>query len=638
MKFRPVATPLVTVDPYFSIWSFSDNLYDDVTRFWTGRRNSMSAGVFIDGRFHSIMGKRRPNSDRYFVMDDEVIPQVSLEVKPLSTTYVFENDLLRVKLYFMTPLLVRRPEIMSRPVSYIEYEIEKKTEEEHEISFYFDIMAECAVDHWTQEVEFGRTKYSLYAGNKEQNVLGKSGDDICIDWGYLHLVHDNAKLIHGLSKHANKFVAELDENKTYSAYMEYITLCAESEKMQDLFCVAFDEINPIQYFGDNLKEYYTKYFDSFEDLLGTAKAEYEELKKECIAFEEEVMTETKKVSPEYEKLTSLAFRQSVAAHKYIEDTEGNPLFISKECYSNGCAGTLDVTYPSIPLYLKYNPELVKGMLRPIMKYQATEDWKFDFAPHDVGCYPLLNGQVYAREIGKDNELDKQMPVEECGNALICFGAIAKYEGNNSFAIEYKDTLKKWADYLVENGYDPGNQLCTDDFAGHLAHNCNLSLKAIYGIACYGQLFGEEKYIDIAREYANRWAKDALADDHTKLAFDNENTWSLKYNIVWDKLLDFNFFDEEVFEREQKYYLTKLNRYGVPLDNRNFWTKTDWQAWTTVMTDDKEYCDKIYKAMYNMVNETKDRAPFTDWYRSHNGRYVGFQNRSVIGSLFINLLK
>ena len=43
-------------------------------------------------------------------------------------------------------------------------------------------------------------------------------------------------------------------------------------------------------------------------------------------------------------------------------------FVSKECHSNGCAATVDVSYPSIPLFLLYNPELVRGMMRPVFKF------------------------------------------------------------------------------------------------------------------------------------------------------------------------------------------------------------------------------------------------------------------------------
>ena len=203
--------------------------------------------------------------------------------------------------------------------------------------------------------------------------------------------------------------------------------------------------------------------------------------------------------------------------------------------------------------------------------------------------------------------------------------------------ENKELLKQWADYLIEYGYDPGNQLCTDDFAGHLAHNCNLSLKGILGIAAYGKIFDDESYIEKAREYAKKWETDARGAEVTKLAFDLDNSWSLKYNIVWDKLLDINIFDEELFKNEIEFYKTKMNEYGIPLDNRADYTKMDWLMWTTIITDDKEYTDMVLDSMYRFICETTDRAPMADWYYTSVPRKAMFQNRTVVGGLFINLL-
>ena len=104
-------------------------------------------------------------------------------------------------------------------------------------------------------------------------------------------------------------------------------------------------------------------------------------------------TAARAVSPKYADLLSLAYRQSVAGHKLV-DRHGELLFISKENYSNGCACTVDITYPAMPLYLLYAPQLVRGMLEPIFNMVDEGCWLFEFAPHDAGRYPLLNGQAY----------------------------------------------------------------------------------------------------------------------------------------------------------------------------------------------------------------------------------------------------
>lgn len=108
-------------------------------------------------------------------------------------------------------------------------------------------------------------------------------------------------------------------------------------------------------------------------------------------------------------------------------------------------------------------------------------------------------------------LRDQMPVEECGNMLIMTAMVCRMEQNVSFALPYMETLRKWREYLIRYGADPGEQLCTDDFAGHLSHNTNLSVKAIMGIEGYAQiaaLAGEKdeakKYHKIAADMASDW--------------------------------------------------------------------------------------------------------------------------------------
>ena len=148
----------------------------------------------------------------------------------------------------------------------------------------------------------------------------------------------------------------------------------------------------------------------------------------------------------------------------------------------------------------------------------------------------------------------------------------------------------------------------------------------------------EKFANIAKDLAKKWKERAKDGDHYKLAFDQNDSWSIKYNLVWDKLFDLNIFDSDIFEDEVKYYKTKINKYGLPLDSRSDYTKSDWQMWSTVLSDDEEYTDKIVSAMLDMLNDTGDRVPFTDWYYSSTAIMRGFQNRTVQGGLFIKLLK
>ena len=642
MKFRPAAVPLITVDPFFSVWSCSDALYATHTEHWSGIPCPILAGVYVGHDFHSVSG-----FDINGKLMKRRIYQRSVEVTPTSTVYKFENTQLKLELTFTTPLLLDRIDVLTRPVSYVAYKIENKTDQP--VRFVFGISTRACVNSKTQCVGVKKTDFSICCGNVCQSPLAQSGDNVMIDWGYLHICDRDARVGRISS---NSQIELLPINNTYNGYDDGAYVLAIKNGTEGVVTVAYDEIKPIEYFGDQLDEYYTKHFASFGDMVKAAIREYPEIKCLCDEFDAKLTSETGALGENYKNITSLAYRQAIAAHKLVEDTEGNILFLSKEDDSNGCIGTLDVTYPSIPLFLKYNPELVKGMLRPIIKYANSEAWSFDFTPHDVGQYPLANGQVYSTKslalAGSSDRSNKvigklvpenQMPVEEAGNMFLCLAAVKKYSGGDQSLFDNdRELMKKWVDYLVEFGYDPANQLCTDDFAGHLARNCNLSLKAILGIAAYAELSGDASYMEIARKYAKQWEIDAKADhEGTRLTFDSGDGWSLKYNVVWDSLLGYNLFSDEMKKNEIKVYTSKMNRYGVPLDSRSDYTKIDWLMWSTCVWKDKAYFDAVCESIVNMINETLDRVPLTDWYYTSTADYRAFRNRSVVGGLFINLL-
>jgi hypothetical protein len=229
--------------------------------------------------------------------------------------------------------------------------------------------------------------------------------------------------------------------------------------------------------------------------------------------------------------------------------------------------------------------------------------------------------------------------------IILATAIAVREGNASYAEKHWTSLSTWANYLMEKGLDPENQLCTDDFAGHLAHNANLSIKAIMGVAGYGKMAGmlgkkdvEAKYIAKAREMAAEWIKMDQEGDHFRLTFDQPGTWSQKYNLAWDKVLRLEIFPKEVAQKEIAYYLTKQNAYGLPLDSRKTYTKADWILWTAVLADDAASFMKLTDPVWKYNNETSTRMPSSDWYETTDGKSVGFRARSVVGGYFMKMLE
>jgi hypothetical protein len=379
-----------------------------------------------------------------------------------------------------------------------------------------------------------------------------------------------------------------------------------------------------------------------EQMLATAENEYPSLVKRGEDFDRELTADLEKAGgKDYAQLAILAYRQTFAAHGFAADFDGTPMLFPKENFSNGCISTVDVLYPSAPFFLFFNPALIEAQLKPVMEYAALPRWKWPFAPHDLGTYPLANGQVYG---GGEVTEDDQMPVEESGNLLIMVAAMSREENNWDFARQYWPQFTKWAEYLRDKGLDPANQLSTDDFAGHLAHNANLSIKAIEGLAAYAQMargVGKpavaDEYAKVAAQMAAQWQTMGADGDHYRLAFDKAGTWSQKYNLVWDQILGFNLFPATVRETEMAFYLKHLNQYGLPLDNRADYTKLDWEIWTATLADSAKDFATLLTPIGRWINEGPTRVPLTDWYDTKNGKESGFQARSVVGGVYIKAL-
>ncbi len=627
MKMRVPATPIINIDPYFSVWAKNSVLENTV--HWTDRPNSMSGRVFIDGKEFHFLG-----------LKDRDIPDMTVEnveIDAFSTIITYTNAAVRLVVHFTSPLLPDDLYYASRPVAYCKTQYESIDGKEHNVSVKFTVSEELVLNERGQNATQSANVNipgvtTIKIGNAYQNTLNRSDDYIRIDWGYFYL---SAK----------------GNEKTQSTTLDNMSAISIEATLENdaLFLFAYDDIDSIQYFGDNLKAYWKKDGKTIEKAIAEAANEYDSLLTRCNAFSTKLKDDaTKKGSKKYAEMLLLGVRQVMAAHKLVVDKDGHNLYISKECASNGCAATVDVTYPSAPMFLAFNTELLKGMLRPVMRYAESDEWCFDFAPHDVGQYPLVNGQEYGvkRENGKvEIDANMQMPVEECGNMIILFAAICDADNDVSFAKEYIDTIKQWSKYLIKYGLDPKNQLCTDDFAGHLAHNVNLSIKAIMGIAAYSRILsrlGEndeaQKMITIAREYAaSVIERSKNSDGSYRLAFDRPDTFSLKYNSVWDKLWGTNLFPQEFYDGEIARYKKELLPYGVPLDSRKQYTKSDWTLWVASLATTQEDFNCLVDALWESYNQTPDRIPMTDWYYCDSAKMSMFRHRSVIGGLFIKLL-
>ncbi|MBQ9789711.1 MAG: DUF4965 domain-containing protein [Lentisphaeria bacterium] len=659
--FRPPAIPLIAHDPYFSIWAIHEDSMAFMSRHWTGFDHLMYGYLRLDNdKSYRFFGSAR--------FEELKMTQKSVEVLPTRTIYIFEiENVVSMKMSFITPALPHKLEVLSRPATYVQFEVKSLDGKEHDVQIYYEIGRGLAVNANNETVNFGRQEAEkfdmLYVASTKQDILKNVGDNLRIEWGRGCMVipktYEKEICVGFLNDARSQFIAsgtlpydELDlpqrNNDDGGIAMSVVfpmSLNADGKEVKRMAIVAYDDIKSLAYLERPLYAYFRKDGMTFSQMIAKAVAEYDELAAECEAYDAEMMSLMTEIGgAKYAKLCALSFRQAISAHKlvYAYDKEKSPWFFSKENFSNGCIATVDVTYPSAPLFLLTAPALIRGMMLPILDYARSGRWKFEYAPHDLGTYPLANGQVYG---GGERSDDNQMPVEECGNMLLLAGALLKFDNDKKLIDDYWDLWSKWAKYLTRYGFDPENQLCTDDFAGHLAHNCNLSIKAILALGAFSQMAevrGEKElaaeYRALAEDCVKSYIAAAMPEDKSKsgkLAFDQEGTWSQKYNLVWDKLLDLNIFPEEIAQREIKCYLEKMTPYGVPLDSRKTYTKLDWQVWSACLAEDDTIFGKFIDAIYNWCEKTPDRVPLSDWYETDEpGHHHQFRARSVVGGVFI----
>lgn len=626
---RLPAIPLIASDPYMSVWMPADSMTQTEACHWSGPQKPIHGVMTVDGTAYRFLG----------MTGDAEAKLTSLTVTPTTTCLVSEAGGVQLETSFAAPAFPGDTDLMSMPITLVRFRLSALDGAAHQVKLRLHLSDRFCYDGEIRPAMFSDAftlngHAAAWCGQAGQKPLSHSGDHVTIDWGYLYLT------------------AEADVKPVGDGLEMTWEGAAEGEVRA---VIAYDDIASINYFGDLCKAWYRRNGATIVDAIVRTMAGFDAIMADCAALDAQVLADAEKAGgAAYAKVVCAAWRQTLAAHKLIATPKGDMALLSKENDSNGCIGTVDVSYPSIPMFLRYNPELVNALCRPVLEFASMPVWQEDFAPHDVGRYPNATGQVYAARRGVKNgethplyylypagtdvyDPRYQMPVEEAGNMLVMLEAAIEYGADRSLADQYRGLLDQWVQYLLRYGEDPGEQLCTDDFAGHLAHNSNLAAKAMVGVACYGRLTGDASYEEQAKAMAARFAEKTGMNGNTPLTLDGKG-WSMKYNLLWDKVLKLGLLPESFYAAETSSYLPRINRYGLPLDSRADYTKSDWICWTAALADDMQVREALLAPIALMLQETTSRVPFSDWYDTKTGRYQAFIARSVQGGILAPMLR
>jgi hypothetical protein len=408
--------------------------------------------------------------------------------------------------------------------------------------------------------------------------------------------------------------------------------------------------------------YWMSKYPDFRDAVTFFIDDYENALEHCKKLDAQIDQDSKEavggglIGEMYSAITQLSVRQSLGTVEITVpyndtsktyDTSDAIIFL-KEISSNGDMQTVDVFFPQFPLLTYLNPDLLLDLMKPIFEYTESGLYPNKWSVHDLGVYPSA--------FGHNDGKDEPMQVEESGNMILLTLHWAQLVGKKAakpFLKAHYKIMQQWAEFLITDSLIPAEQLSTDDFAGQLSNQSNLAIKGIQGIAAMGEIAtwlnktkDAKVYHNVSTTYIQAFYGLAIDknDTHVKLQYQDDKTWGTLYNLVFDRLLNLRLVAEEIYTKQDAFYSTKVNKYGVPLDSRFTWQKTDWAMFASATAAVASIRDLWIENLYKFVSNGKTDAPFTDLIETRTGDFpkppftpsIRFIARPVVGGHFIHL--
>ncbi|KAH6613804.1 hypothetical protein B0J18DRAFT_65103 [Chaetomium sp. MPI-SDFR-AT-0129] len=651
---RPPAVPLAVRSPYLNSWlqGGSDPVLPGTwPRHWSGNTLGWQGLVAVDGVSYNWMGGEPATT---------LVNQVSLEYT--STRSIFTFDVagkVTLTVTFLSPVYADDLARQSQQFSYISAKAKSSDGKKHSVQVYMDVSGEWASGDTTQVVEWdsatsGDVVYHRFARQAQQEfaeigeiaswgnwyLATKAGDGLTWQIGQDHAVRSQfakARLL-GNTKETN--FRPVQEQWPVFAFSHDLG-DVQNNDVERVFTLGLVQDQVINFAGESgqlapVPGLWSSYYDDDVTAVVSFYHDYQHANDVSSALDDQVRTDSEAAAgADYALITTLAVRQAFASLQYA-GTSGKPYIFLKEISSNSDIQTVDVIFPAYPIFLYLNATLGKYLLDPLFENQESGVYPNDYAEHDLGTFPVAKGYPDGK--------DEAMPLEECGNMIIMTLAYAQRTKDNAYLKAHYPILSKWAKFLVDESLVPANQLSTDDFAGTLANQTNLAIKGIIGLKAMSEIakltnnedtFGAtaDKYLEGWRGYAiNTQAK----PPHTTLSYGQSDTHGILYNIYADKLLNLNFIPQDIYEMQSNFYPTIANEYGVPLDTRHSWTKSDWEMFAAAVAS-PETRDMFISKIAHWIGVTGTNRAMSDLYDSQTGGYPDggptFVARPVVGGLF-----
>ncbi|KAJ6125755.1 hypothetical protein N7523_003375 [Penicillium sp. IBT 18751x] len=622
---QPPSYPLAVRNPYLSAWMPSDRVHllpSSEPQFWAGQELGWSVIVRVDRKAYSLMGVPDLESTN-------IIPATVRRAEFTSTHSLFDLTAggIAFTLDFFSPVSPSNYLRHSIPFSYLTVHIEGA----HgvDIQVYSDIDG-----RWT-----GREERSVHSFEERNGLVVHylsvadaekyaEANDMAL-WGEAILAsrQSNSSTLSTLVGDPRTVRGQFAQDGNLSGQestWSHRNIVAVAHDLGSVtggaavnFAVGYERKEAINYLGEAYTGYYRAYHPTTHEALNFFLDDYGDAVVESLELDYEMVTfATAVAGPKYADIVALSTRQAYGGMDLtipnVSLDTGDVLAFIKELSSDGNVNTIDVIMPAFPIYWVMNPDWIRLLLEPIMRYTDAGRWHLPYTIHDLGSH-------YPHAIGHDDQQAEPMPIEECGNLLILALAYAQATGDTDWTNQYMGIFQQYADYLVDNGVDIANQLSSNDAAGPLPNETNLAIKAAVGIKAFGELSDYRRYSEIGEERADLFFYGGLGTDeeHTHFVLqypDFPQSWKTPYNLFPDVLLGLKTFSDEAYQMGSDFFSSVRGEFGVALDSRQDWAKSDWNMWlagTFDTTTRDEFVDDLWAFMTN----GKHNWPFSDRYVS-----------------------
>ncbi|KAG8767092.1 hypothetical protein FRC15_005929, partial [Serendipita sp. 397] len=499
----------------------------------------------------------------------------------------------------------------------------------------FSLAAQTQFQATDNRVEYGLGYHAMIPSD---GVTYQSGQDTVLRGGF--------RTGGALNNTADTNFRDIEQQWPCFAFAKNLGNITDSSTAPVVFAVGLSRDPAISYTAGGTQQsrslFYRTQFSTDSDAISFFLNDYELAVSSANNFDSKLSTAASQISGTYSDLAGLAARQ-VASHIEVTVSTGSDGKLNASdvmvFMGNDGVNRMEEIYASAPFWIYINPDILRLMLLPNIRWQQLSSTNTGYVADDLG-------DTYPQASGPGSSLLRPKALESTSNMMITTAALIKATGNAAIVSENANLYKTWADYLKSNTLIPGQQTTSDGvMVGAPSNDTNLALKGIIALKAYADILstlGQDgsAYSDTARSYASQWQSMAEANAGFAASYGDSGSWSSCYNLFADKWLKTGLFPESVYSKMSELYASNINKFGLPLGSRTTLTSPHWMIFAAGVTSDITTRDSIIKAAQDYIQNGKDDLPWPSIYDSIGGNatVAGVYNRPAIGGVYALLVQ